>query len=75
MPLYDFECCECGKKFESISKPWDPVICPHCGYQKTRRLPSAVKVIGISPESKEMKRREAKRERVAKLYERQGTKF
>jgi putative FmdB family regulatory protein len=75
MPLYDFECCECGKSFESISKPWDPVQCPHCRGPKTRRLPSAPMVVGTKPESKEKKRREGKRERVSKLYEKDGIKL
>ena len=30
MPLYDFFCPECGKLFESLSKPYDPVKCPEC---------------------------------------------
>lgn len=30
MPLYDFHCNFCNKDFESLMKPHDPVVCPHC---------------------------------------------
>jgi putative FmdB family regulatory protein len=32
MPIYDFECMDegCGKAFESLMKPYEPVKCPHC---------------------------------------------
>jgi putative FmdB family regulatory protein len=29
-PIYEFSCSACGKDFEIIMKPWDPVECVHC---------------------------------------------
>lgn len=33
MPLYEYECDACGKRFERIQKFSDPPVeaCPHCG--------------------------------------------
>jgi putative FmdB family regulatory protein len=33
VPIYEFSCLECGKDFESLMKPHDPIECPSC---KTR---------------------------------------
>lgn len=30
MPIYEFHCRECGKNFESLSKPYEPIECAHC---------------------------------------------
>ena len=30
MPIYEFECSACGKGFECLMKPFDPVQCTHC---------------------------------------------
>lgn len=30
MPIYEWTCSACGKDFESLSKPYEPVACPHC---------------------------------------------
>ncbi len=42
-PLYDFACPNesCGKLFESLSKPFDPVHCPECSSYPCSRQISA----------------------------------
>lgn len=30
MPIYEFHCSECGRDFESLSKPYEPVECAFC---------------------------------------------
>ena len=50
MPLYDFRCQECGVRFEkrlSFSQSDTRVACPTCASQHTRRLISAVMVLGV----------------------------
>ena len=43
MPLYEYECDACGKRFERIQKFSDPPIdlCPHCGQSRVRKLLSS----------------------------------
>lgn len=41
--LYDFECVECSKIFESLQVDNEPVQCPNC-YSDTRKLPPIVNV-------------------------------
>ena len=41
MPLYEYQCKKCEKKFEtllSFKELDDPVKCPHCGSAETGRL-------------------------------------
>ena len=40
MPLYEFECEVCKKRFERIQKFTDPTpdVCPHCGQSPVRKL-------------------------------------
>ena len=40
MPLYEFECEACKKRFERIQKFTDPRsdVCPHCGKGPVRKL-------------------------------------
>ncbi len=42
MPLYEYECAECGKRFERLQKFADPPIetCPACGGHVSRLLSS-----------------------------------
>lgn len=43
MPLYEYECEACSKRFEKIHKFSDPPIdvCPHCGKGPVKKLPSS----------------------------------
>ena len=43
MPLYEYECEACGKRFEKIQKFSDPHVdvCPNCGKGPVRKLPSS----------------------------------
>ena len=43
MPLYEYECESCGKRFERIQKFSDPPadVCPHCGQGPVRKLLSS----------------------------------
>jgi putative FmdB family regulatory protein len=43
MPLYEFECEVCKKRFERIQKFTDPTpdVCPHCGKSPVRKLLSS----------------------------------
>ncbi len=51
MPLYEYQCAECGEKFERLVRLADadrPAGCPKCGSAQTRRLVSAFGRIGSS---------------------------
>jgi putative FmdB family regulatory protein len=39
MPIYEFECTNCGERFDRLQKlsDPDPEICPHCGQPKIKR--------------------------------------
>jgi len=43
VPLYEYECEACGKRFEKIQKFSDPHVdvCPNCGKGPVRKLPSS----------------------------------
>jgi putative FmdB family regulatory protein len=43
MPLYEYECESCQKRFERIQKFSDPTpdVCPHCGKGPVRKLLSS----------------------------------
>ena len=43
MPLYEYECEACGKRFEKIQKYSDPLIdvCPNCGKGPVKKLLSS----------------------------------
>ena len=43
MPLYEYECESCKKRFERIQKFTDPTpdVCPHCGQGPIRKLLSS----------------------------------
>ncbi|MFX8809342.1 zinc ribbon domain-containing protein, partial [Acinetobacter baumannii] len=41
MPVYEFRCSNCGKKFETLigmTAEADKTDCPHCGSKDARRL-------------------------------------
>ncbi len=48
MPLYDFKCRECGKKFEELVRLGDTPVCPKCGAADTERLFSMTAGISTS---------------------------
>jgi putative FmdB family regulatory protein len=44
MPIYEYECTNCGKKFEAYRKIADSdseIKCPRCGKKQPRRIFSA----------------------------------
>jgi len=43
MPLYEYECEHCGRRFEKIQRFSDPPadVCPHCGQGPVRKLMSS----------------------------------
>jgi len=44
MPLYEYKCRQCDKKFETLvssSKANDPIKCPECGSNETSKLLSS----------------------------------
>jgi putative FmdB family regulatory protein len=43
MPIYEFECTQCGNRFDRLQKlsDPDPSACPACGAPKVHRLVSA----------------------------------
>src|SRR5215813_13069718 len=43
MPLYEYECEACGRRFERIQKFSDPLVdvCPNCGKGPVRKLLSS----------------------------------
>uniref|UniRef100_A0A832I0M3 Zinc ribbon domain-containing protein n=1 Tax=Eiseniibacteriota bacterium TaxID=2212470 RepID=A0A832I0M3_UNCEI len=48
MPLYDFACARCGRRFEALVNRWDDPApqCPACGAAGARRLLSTFAVAG-----------------------------
>lgn len=44
MPIYEYECNDCGHKLEAIQKLSDDLLkdCPDCGQESLRKLVSAV---------------------------------
>lgn len=51
MPLYEFDCTDCGEAFEKrvrLSDTLDSIACPHCGGIKTQKKLSQFAVKGGS---------------------------
>ena len=45
MPIYDFKCSSCSKRFEQLVKPGETPDCPACGASGAERLfPSSAAV-------------------------------
>lgn len=74
MPIYEFECEECGSHFEELVRSGrGSPACPTCGSGKTRRLLSPVSPPGRQPrgagirsgESRRREREAARGERLA----------
>jgi putative FmdB family regulatory protein len=54
MPLYEFECKSCEKKYDELAKydesgKYPEVVCPHCGSKKKDRLMSMVSFTFTNP--------------------------
>ncbi len=75
MPIYEFECEECGARFEElVAAGADPVACAECGSERTGRLISNVSPPGRQPRgaavrSDESRRREREAARGERLVE------
>jgi putative FmdB family regulatory protein len=81
MPIYEFECEQCGERFEElVAAGADDVPCPQCGSTGTRRLLSNVSPPGRQPRgaavrSDESQRREtvaARTDRIAESRKRRA---
>ncbi len=75
MPIYEFECEECGACFEElVAAEAEAVACPECGSARTRRLMSSVSPPGRQPRggavrSNESQRREREAARQDRIIE------
>ncbi|MFN8217526.1 MAG: zinc ribbon domain-containing protein [Solirubrobacterales bacterium] len=81
MPIYEFECEECGACFEElVGATAPPPRCPSCGAARTRRLLSNVSPPGRQPrgarvrsdESRRREREAARSERIAESRQRRA---
>ena len=72
MPVYEFECEECGKRFEELtSSDTRSLPCPRCASAQTRRLISPVSPAGRQPRGAKVRSGESqRREREAARGER-----
>lgn len=74
MPIYEFECEECGARFEELVAVEGSAACAACGSERTRRLYSEVSPPGHQPRgaavrSDESRRREREAARQQRLTE------
>jgi putative FmdB family regulatory protein len=75
MPIYEFECEECGARFEELlAAGASEVACARCGSTNTRRLISGVSPPGRQPRgaavrSDESRRREREAARQDRITE------
>ncbi|HEX2266317.1 MAG TPA: FmdB family zinc ribbon protein [Solirubrobacterales bacterium] len=74
MPIYEFECEECGARFEELVAAGGAAACQACGSERTRRLFSPVSPPGRQPRgakvrSDESQRREREAARQDRLSE------
>ncbi|MFP5389051.1 MAG: FmdB family zinc ribbon protein [Thermoleophilia bacterium] len=72
MPLYEFECEECGERFEELTgSKTRSLPCPRCASAQTRRLISPVSPAGRQPRGAKVRSGESqRREREAARGER-----
>jgi putative FmdB family regulatory protein len=62
MPVYEFECEECGERFEELtSSDTRSLACPRCASTNTRRLLSPVSPAGRQPRGASVKSDESRR--------------
>jgi putative FmdB family regulatory protein len=75
MPVYEFECEGCGRRFEELtSADTEGLACPHCGAERTRRLlsspsPASRQPRGAGVRGDESRRRERETARGERLAE------
>lgn len=75
MPIYEFECGECGARFEElVAAGTEELACPACGATRAGRLLSNVSPSGRQPRgarvrSDESRRREREAARQGRLAE------
>jgi putative FmdB family regulatory protein len=52
MPIFEYRCASCRKRFESLQSRADEASppCPHCGAKGPERLLSTFAVVGGQPE-------------------------
>lgn len=48
MPIYEYKCENCGKKFEKLIYSDEKIECPKCGSEKVKKLISLFMTSGIS---------------------------
>jgi putative FmdB family regulatory protein len=80
MPIYEFECEECGARFEELVAAGAAVACERCGSARTRRVYSTVSPPGRQPrgavvrsdESRRGEREAARGERLAETRKRRA---
>jgi putative FmdB family regulatory protein len=81
VPIYEFECGECGARFEELIAAEAPApACPGCGAAGARRLLSSVSPPGRQPrgaavrsdESRRRQREAARGERIAESRKRRA---
>jgi putative FmdB family regulatory protein len=66
MPIYEFQCEECGTVFEELVAAGATAPCPECGSERTRRLMSTVSPPGRMPRGASVRSDESRRvEKVA----------
>jgi putative FmdB family regulatory protein len=72
MPIYEFECEECGARFEElVAAVATDVPCAECGSTRTRRLISNVSPPGRQPRGAKVRSGESqRREREAARHDR-----
>jgi putative FmdB family regulatory protein len=62
MPIYEFECEECGDRFEElVASDAVSVACPACDSERTRRLISRVSPPGRQPRGAKVRSSESRR--------------
>lgn len=61
MPIYEFECEECGARFEELVPTGGVAACPQCGSERTRRRYSQVSPSGRQPRGAKVRADESRR--------------
>lgn len=62
VPVYEFECEECGRRFEELARSdVQTVACPECGSERTRRLLSPVSPPARQPRGARVRADESRR--------------